>query len=66
MSIADKSSAVWNSVVDLSLSYSDLCYSMGSQSMLEADDIVLETAEIMAHSRDFFLHHGPALRLGLV
>jgi len=66
MGIADNSSAAWNNLIDLSLSYSDLCYSMGSHSALEADDILLETAEIMAHSKDFFLHHGPALRLGLV
>ncbi len=63
MATYDQNGALWTEFLD---GHSELSYSLSAYSALEADDILLETAEIMSHDEDFFLHAGPAQRLGLV
>lgn len=63
MATYDQNGAFWTEFLDRK---SELSYPQGNYRALEADDILLETAEIMSHDKDFFLHAGPAHRLGLV
>lgn len=63
MATYDQSGAFWTEFLDHKM---ELAYSNSNFSALEADDILLETAEIMSHDEDFFLHAGPAQRLGLI
>lgn len=63
MATYDQNGAFWTEFLDRK---SESGYSQGNFSALEADDILLETAEIMSHDEDFFLHAGPAQRLGLI
>lgn len=41
-------------------------YSVGAVSAFEADELLLETAEIMSHDEEYFFRSGPAQRLGLI
>ncbi len=59
----DHDGALWTDFIE---SKEEVHSSMSRYSSLEADDIFLETAEIMSHDEDYFLHNGPAQRLGLV
>jgi len=61
MAKRDHDGALWTDFVD---ARSDL--RQNTYNSFDAEDIQLETAEIMAHDEDYFLHHGPAQRLGLV
>ena len=62
MATYDQNGAFWTEFLE---THGVSC-SSGAYSALEADDLLLETAEIMSHDKDFFFHAGPAQRLGLL
>lgn len=59
----ERNGATADDFISYRRSHSESLYSMGERSSVEIDDVFIETAEIMGHSKDFFLHNGVSLMI---